>query len=856
MFVADMTPRQRFGRFSPGRVGKPGGRPAGAPWARRIGSAHGPDALGWGPSDALFTVSVRNGVATMSPVNPFDDAATARVVVDDSGTLREWNEGARRLLGHPAAEVVGRPAAELLADGGAGAPPSSGDRRWDGTLALRHRDGHTLSVWVLAHRRPAADDAPDDWLAVAPLEPGPEPEDDPLTRAALTQSPCAMMVFDDRLLLRAVNDTMARLLGLPPDRLHGLRATDISDQPQSAELELHMCRVLSSGRRHDMQTHFKAVGESRAHAWNVRIAPLTDRTGRVRGVCVNAHDFTEQHLARERLQLVNEASVRIGTTLDVTRTAQELADVCVPALADFVSVDLLDPWEHGGEPATVVEPPVGLRRTAHASVAPDCPQAVADIGQLDVYPAGSPQAACLLSGQAIVASESFGDLERWLEWDPQRLRRVREFGVHSTMSVPLQARGTTLGVAVFTRFRRPYPFTHDDVLLAEEVSARAAVCIDNARRYSREREATLTLQRSLLPRWLPPTAAVAAASRYLPAARSGVGGDWFDVIPLSGMRVAMVVGDVVGHGIQASATMGRLRTAVRTLADIDLAPDELLTYLDDLVVRLSEESGDDATGEVGATCLYAVYDPVSRRCALARAGHPAPVLVPPDGPPEQVELPSGPPLGVGGLPFESAELQLREGSVLALYTDGLVESRERDADAGQALLREALAAPADSLDTACDRVLHTLLPSGSAADDVALLLARTRGLPAGQVATWDIPADPSLVAPVRKQVLERLSAWGLLEASFTAELVVSELVTNAIRYGSPPIRLRLIHDTSTLICEVSDTSHTAPHLRRARTWDEGGRGLLLVAQLTQRWGSRHTTEGKTIWAELGLLDEE
>ncbi|MEU6447527.1 SpoIIE family protein phosphatase [Streptomyces sp. NPDC046979] len=792
----------------------------------------------------------------MSPVNPFDDAATARVVVDDSGTLREWNEGARLLLGHPAADVVGRPAAALLADGAEPAPPGRDDDHWSGTLELRHRDGHTVSAWVLAHRRPPQDGSPDTWLAVAALEAGPEPADDPLVRAALTQSPCAMMIFDDRLLLRGVNDAMAQLVGLPRHRLRGLRATDISSRRQNRELERHMRRVLESGRRSDMQTHLRAVGESRAHAWNARVAPLTAPDGRVIGVCVSAHDFTEQHLARERLQLVNEASVRIGSTLDVTRTAQELADVCVPALADLVTVDLLDPRENGGEPATVVEPPVALRRTAQRSVTPDHPPVVAETGELDVYPAGSPQAECLLSGQAIVASETFGDLEHWLEWDPVRLQRVREFGVHSLMSVPLQARGTTLGVAVFTRFRRPYPFTHDDVLLAEEVTARAAVCIDNARRYSREREATLTLQRSLLPRWLPPTAAVEAASRYLPAARAGVGGDWFDVIPLSGMRVAVVVGDVVGHGIQASATMGRLRTAVRTLADIDLTPEELLTHLDDLVVRLSEESGEDSAGEVGATCLYAVYDPVSRQCALARAGHPAPLLVPPDGPPRLLELPSGPPLGVGGLPFESAELELREGSVLALYTDGLIESRDRDADVGQSLLREALSTPADSLDVACDRVLHTLLPSGSAADDVALLLARTRGLPAGQVATWDIPADPSLVAPVRKQVLEQLSTWGLLEASFTAELVVSELVTNAIRYGSPPIRLRLIHDAATLICEVSDTSHTAPHLRRAKTWDEGGRGLLLVAQLTQRWGSRHTTDGKTIWAELGLLDEE
>jgi anti-sigma regulatory factor (Ser/Thr protein kinase) len=450
-----------------------------------------------------------------------------------------------------------------------------------------------------------------------------------------------------------------------------------------------------------------------------------------------------------------------------------------------------------------------------------------------------------------------GRLDRWLNWNTTRAERVREFGVHSTMSVPIQARGQTLGVAVLTRYRRPDPFTPDDVLLAEEITARAAVCIDNARRFSRERETALALQRSLLPRSLPRTAAVDAASRYLPAARAGVGGDWFDVIPLSGMRVAMVVGDVVGRGIQASATMGRLRTAVRTLADIDLAPDELLTHLDDLVVRLSVEAGSEGSpGEVGATCLYAVYDPVSRRCTLARAGHPAPVMLKPGGMPREVDLPAGPPLGLGGLPFESAELSLPEGTVLSLFTDGLIESRERDADASRGLLCDALAVPSDSLEESCDRVLHALLPSGGSSDDVALLLARTLGLPASQVATWDIPADPALVAPVRKQVVGQLGRWDLSEVSFTAELVVSELVTNAIRYGAHPIRLRLIHDAATLICEVSDTNHTAPHLRRAKTWDEGGRGLLLVAQLTERWGSRHTPDGKTIWAEIGLLDEQ
>ncbi|WP_445525606.1 SpoIIE family protein phosphatase [Streptomyces cyslabdanicus] len=792
----------------------------------------------------------------MSPVYPFDEAATARAVVDEHGVLVEWNEGARRLLGWAPDEVLGERAANLLADGPAIALPD--EPRWNGVLTVRHRDGRAVPVWILAHHRRPEDGG--DWLLVTPLEgTGPPGPDDPLAHAELIQSPCAVAIYDERLRLHAMNAAMADVLEVPAERLRGLRHSEIGGRRQSEAFEWHLHQVLTTGRGNDVRTYVPMGGDGQVSAWLARLSPITDRRGRVRGVCVAAHDFTEQYRARQRLQLVNEASVRIGTTLDVPRTAQELADVCVPALADFVSVDLLDPPEHGGEPLTgPVAMPAAMRRVAHRSVEAGSPEALAVTGRTELYPATSPQGACLVTGHAVVISKESGDLEKWLSWDPVRRLHSGELGVHATMSVPIRARGVTLGVAVFTRFRQPAPFMPDDVLLAEEVTARAAVCIDNARRYSRERETALALQRSLLPRSLPRTAALEAASRYLPAARAGVGGDWFDVIPLSGSRVAMVVGDVLGHGVQASASMGRLRTAVRTLADIDLAPDELLTHLDDVVARMSAEAGAEGRpGEVGATCLYAVYDPVTRRCTLARAGHPPPVLVPPDGPPRRVELPSGPPLGLGGLPFESVELQLPEGSVLSFYTDGLVESRERDTEAGHRLLCKALAAAGGgSLEETCDRVLRTLLPAGGASDDAALLLARTRALPPSQVATWDVPADPALVAPVRKQVVDRLDDWGLSGAAFTTELVVSELVTNAIRYGTPPIRLRLIHDESHLTCEVSDTTHTAPHLRRAKTWDEGGRGLLLVAQLTRRWGSRHTAEGKTIWAELGLLDDE
>jgi anti-sigma regulatory factor (Ser/Thr protein kinase) len=258
----------------------------------------------------------------------------------------------------------------------------------------------------------------------------------------------------------------------------------------------------------------------------------------------------------------------------------------------------------------------------------------------------------------------------------------------------------------------------------------------------------------------------------------------------------------------------------------------------------------ESTGEVGATCLYAVYDPVSRRCTLARAGHPVPAVVLPDGTVELLDLPAGPPLGLGGLPFEALETELPEGSLLALYTDGLVESRHQDIDDGIARLRQVLAAPAASLEALCDRVLGAVLPERPI-DDVALLIARTRALDADRVAAWDVAPDPSAVAEARKNALSQLERWGLNHAAFVTELIVSELVTNAIRHAEPPIELRLIHDTS-LICEVSDASSTAPHMRRARAYDEGGRGLLLVAQLTRRWGARHTPMGKTIWAEQSV----
>jgi serine phosphatase RsbU (regulator of sigma subunit)/anti-sigma regulatory factor (Ser/Thr protein kinase) len=397
----------------------------------------------------------------------------------------------------------------------------------------------------------------------------------------------------------------------------------------------------------------------------------------------------------------------------------------------------------------------------------------------------------------------------------------------------------------------------DDLLLARELVARAAVCVDNARRYSRERAAALALQRSLLPRRLTGGIALDVASRYLPAEvhddAGGAGGDWFDVIPLSGARVALVVGDVVGHGVTAAVTMGRLRTAVRTLADMDLPPDELLAHLDDWAIRLvEEESGDQAAAAtvLGATCLYAVYDPITRRCTMARAGHPPPAVVTPDRDVTFPELPAGPPLGLGGLPFEPADLELPQGSLIALYSDGLIESPDQDIDVGMSRLGQALARPGLPLEELCRAATEGLDP-GPPSDDVTLLLARTHALTPERVASFEFPSDPAVVADARGQTEEQLSRWGLPDLITTAELLVSELVTNAIRYASGPIRLRLIRQ-SVLTCEVADASSTSPRLRHPRTLDEGGRGLFLVAQLARRWGTRYVGNGKIIWADLDL----
>ena len=803
----------------------------------------------------------------------FDVADAAPLLLDAQGVVTSWTRDARRLLEYTASEVVGTRVTGLLAAEDAERVPELAERcrrdgGWAGLLTARRKDGRQVRVMVRI--TPAVEPGgAAQWLVLLSDMAGARGWD--MSRAVLEQlvtgSPVGIAIVDANLRCVWSNEALEQFGGgSAGDRL-GRRLAEIQPGIDSASIETQMRRVLETGRPVVGYEHVGQVRSAphRETAHVMSFTRLEDDHGHAMGVYYTVVDITERHRARQRLALLDRAGEHIGRTLDIVRTAQELADVTVPDFADFVSVDLLESVLRGAEPEPPsATDPVPLRRAGHQSVNAGIPEAVVEIGEVAPYPAGSPPIRCLATGRSWREEQLDPQAMEWAtDMDSDRAATFLELGLHTVMIVPIRARGVTLGVTTFFRRMRQEPFDEDDLSLAEDLVSRAAVCVDNARRYTRERTAALVLQRSLLPRRLPEQNAVEVAACYRPADElTGLGGDWYDLIPLSGARVALVVGEAPGHGIDAAAAMGRLRTAVRTLAALDLPPDEVLAHLDDLVVRTADEEGvdpdvpDGAGIQVaGSGCVYVVYDPVDGQCTMAAAGHPAPAVVLPDGTVSFVDLPQGPPLGAAGPPFEAVELVLAEGSTLALHTDGLLAREDGEdwaLDADRERLRRALERVAPSLDLRCRAVVDALVPARPY-DDVALLMAHTRLLGADQVADWDLPADPAVVADARKEAARQLAEWGLEELAFTTELVVSELVTNAIRYAEGPIRLRLIRERA-LICEVSDGGATAPHLRHPRTTDEGGRGLLLVSQFTQRWGTRFVPEGKVIWAEQSLED--
>jgi PAS domain S-box-containing protein len=539
--------------------------------------------------------------------------------------------------------------------------------------------------------------------------------------ALFDQSPTAMVFNDRELRARRTNAAFRRLVGRPDEAIIGRRPSEVDHGVDAAMIERTLAdQVIGRGvPATDVHLELTLAGERRVLSWSAypvtengqvlgAVASLTDITGRAQAV-------TALQQANARLDLLERAGHQIGTTLDIHRTAAELADLAVPELADRATVDLLDQVLQG---ENLPRPDPGTLRFRRVAVRDTKTRAkiVFEVGDLITAPLTGSAALAVWRGKPLLARNP-AELRRQAPYAPAQAEALLARGVHTGMAVPLVARGVTLGVAMVGRAEHPEPYGEADVRLVSDLASRAAVHIDNARLYTREHTTAVTLQRSLLPQHVPPVAGLQIAYRYQPASRTAeVGGDWFDVIPLKGGQVALVVGDVTGHSIHAAALMGQLRTTTAALARLGCPPEEIMAQLSDLIAGQGDETG--------ATCLYALYDPGCRRCRLTSAGHLPPALRHPDGTVDFIDIPGGVMLGAGPSRYPAVDTELSPGSVLALYTDGLVEQPGQDITAGMSRLARVLTAgPARSADDLCDSVLASL--GARARDDIALLLART-----------------------------------------------------------------------------------------------------------------------------------
>lgn len=560
------------------------------------------------------------------------------------------------------------------------------------------------------------------------------PRINPEPDALFDQSPIAMVFLDRELRARRTNAAFRRLIGLPDEAIIGRRPAEV-DGPSIKYWPAARPTYwpASDGMAWDERTLAEQVMDRGVPVVNVHMewtragkrqvlswsAYRVTENGQVLGALSCLMDITD-HVqaithAHARLDLLERAGSQVGATLDIHHTARELADLAVPELANRISVDLLDQVLQGENLPDISWRTLQFRRVAVRDSAISA-KIRYEVGDLITLPVTSPHAVALLQGKPLLARNpaevrgQFSDM-------PAVAEAFLARGVHTFMVVPLVARGVTLGVASFFRAEHLEPYGEADVRLVGDLASRAAVCIDNARLYTREHNTAVTLQRSLLPRRIPQVPGLRIAHRYEPASRTAeVGGDWFDVIPLDTGQVALVVGDVTGHSIHAAALMGQLRTTTAALARLGSRPEEIMRRLSDVAA--------DHDDEIGATCLYALYDPESRRCRFTSAGHLPPALRHPGGSVEFIDVPGGMMLGVGPSRYPATDTELPEDSVLALYTDGLVEHPGQDIGTGMSQLARALTASSTrSLDRLCDSVLAGL--GADARDDIALLLART-----------------------------------------------------------------------------------------------------------------------------------
>ncbi|MFJ3307011.1 SpoIIE family protein phosphatase [Streptomyces sp. NPDC086549] len=680
---------------------------------------------------------VAGGDGPVRPSGLLDVLGVASVVLDDEGRIVLWSPQAEELFGYSAQEALGEYAARLMVHeqhiplvGKLFADVMLTGQSWAGAFPVRVKGGGTRLVEFRNMR--LLDDQGEvyalglaaDQSTVHRLE-----QDLALSERIVQQSPIGLAVFDTELRFVSVNPALAKINGVAAEEHLGRTVREVLPRLDTDTLEDAARRVLETGVPLIDQS---TVGRTPAdpdedHAWTVSVYRLEDALGRALGVVASVLDITEQYragieaeAARRRLAVIADASARIGTTLELDRTSRELADVAVPELADFAAVDLLDAVVEGRRSTLGPSEPAVMRALAvRAAHGEDALRAAAPTGQLTRYAPDRLITESVRTGRPVLVAQVKDEHLPRIACSPEAAVLLGRAGVHSYLAVPLIARGEVLGALELKRTRNPEPFGVDDLLLARELAARAAVQIDNARWYQNARNTALTLQRSLLPGHPPVTTGLEVASRYQPAgATTEVGGDWFDVIPLEGGRTALVVGDVMGSGINAAATMGRLRTATTTLASLGLDPAVLLEHLDKITSGLDHSI---------ATCVYAVHDPHLRQCRIANAGHLPPARVRPGRPPELLDLPTGVPLGVGGVPFSTVTVDFSPGDELVFYTDGLVETRSHSLDERLDFLLSLLDDPARPLEETCDLLLRTLHHPDNH-DDVALLIARAQEL--------------------------------------------------------------------------------------------------------------------------------
>ncbi|WP_318200498.1 SpoIIE family protein phosphatase [Streptomyces sp. SCL15-4] len=794
----------------------------------------------------------------------------AVVVVDRAGLVSHWSSGARRLFGVHREEAVGRPAADLLPVSGtlpddldAPAPdpltaPGGTGPDLEAALDGQHGFARAGRVRLGPHRQgPAAEDRIDVlWWAYPLVGPGTSRL---LVLAADATRLCAERGHDDETAERiapgfarhtelpASEDLERRLPDILPNMGPGLSARIVSQV-----LELGYPILEFSRYERVPVTPYWGVprrpGRTRAETLPDTAAVAPRNRAVAAAVPAGAEQDLEYAAVRERLEFLNEVSSRIGSSLDLGETIREVTSAAVPRFADFAGTHLRaavlagEGFPDGPPDASTVMFRVWVEHNDEPGRWDD----TVPVGEAFAFPEHTPFYRCMVTGEPVLVPRVTDELSERIsgEFEKRDLRPL--IGGRSLLIVPLKARNVVLGFMVLMRRPDRPQFDDMDRTTGAELAARAGLVLDNARMYTYQENVADTLQDSMLPQITPRMAGCDIATRYLPGTRLGrIGGDWFDTIKLPGSRTALVVGDVMGHGLNSAAMMGQLRTAVQTMAAMETPPAQLLRNLDDLARRL----GDTYL----ATCLYAVYDPIRGELTLANAGHIPPVLVrAEDGGSQLLELPTGAPIGVGGVPFEAVRVRVAPGDRLVLCTDGLVEVRGSDIGEGLAALCESAAHPAASMDDACDTIIRALNTGGGRKDDVALLMARLNGIADDHVAEWRLDAAPREVARARRLVREQLRAWGLPQAVETAELLVSEVVTNAVLHaGSDRIGLRIVR-TDALLFEVTDDEPALPVLLSTGGDDETGRGLRVVSRLAREWGASATGHRKTVWFEQTL----